>query len=161
MKQTNMHLLRCWKTAGDAKDEREMWAANSTNIFQLRIRRVVFFDKSAWTPFTSAVTYEVMLTNWRAAITFASYSFHWRKNLDGSSNNVSTRVVILLNGICFIHTCKWGGVRRIAIIVESSYEKKEGYLEQIDTFCFFSELCWMCSCHESDKTRLWNINIWI
>ena len=46
-------------------------------------------------------------------------------------------------------------------IVESSYEKKEGYLEQIDTFCLFNELCWMCCCHESDKTRLWNIIIWI
>ena len=38
---------QCWKTAGDAKDVREMRAANSTNIFQLRIRRVVFLHKSA------------------------------------------------------------------------------------------------------------------
>ena len=32
-------------------------------------------------------------------------------------------------------------VGQACTIVESSYEKKEGYLEQIDTFCFLPAWC--------------------
>ena len=61
-------------------------------------------------------------------------------------------------------TCSASTYMRVAVavsLVNFSGIKLAKYLEQIDTFCLFNELCWMCCCHESDKTRLWNIIIWM
>ncbi len=68
-----MNLSRdCLRTVGEARAVRDMRAADSVKIFQLRIRRVILSHKLARTPFASAVAYETMLTISRAAITSAS-----------------------------------------------------------------------------------------
>ena len=56
--------------------------------------------------------------------------------------------------VCARHLVRWvSTVLPPNLLVEESCAKKGGYLEQIDTFIFSNEFCWVGCFHVSYKTR--------